>query len=109
MSITAVRLPRIAQARKPQCRKDWARAWGTAARVVASTPGNAGGTSTKWASGSPAAQNTPPPASSVHMIIEPHWKRLNSGVARPPSTVRPPGSRAMSRPTKKVASSRSCQ
>ena len=68
-----------------------------------------GGVDRKCAIGSPAAQNTPPPASRVHMIMAPQLNILNSGVASPPITVLLPGRTHRSRPIRNVASKRTCQ
>ena len=57
--------------------------------------------------GSPAAKNTPPPASRVHMMIASHLKVLISGSSSPPTLALAAGETATPMPMKKVSSSRS--
>ncbi len=57
----------------------------------------------------PCGQKTPPPASSVHMIIDAQLKVLNSGIDSPPRRARLPGSTQRTRLIKNVASIRICQ
>src|SRR5210317_1925635 len=109
MSTMVVNEPRMAHARKPQCMKDCANATEAASGVLGLMSLNSGGVDKKCAIGSPAAQNTPPPARRVHRIMAPHWKTENSGVSTPPNFTLLPGKKHMAMPITKVANKSICQ
>src|SRR5699024_1503265 len=97
--------PSTAQAKKPQCIKDWAMAGATAAAVAGSVV-KAGGGTTKWESGSQAAKNTPPQANRVHSPMDSQRKLVISGVSRLPIFAFPARLIAIPMAIKKVANSR---
>ncbi|MNO96902.1 hypothetical protein D3C76_885930 [compost metagenome] len=106
----ASKLPKTAQARKPQCTNDCASAVWPAASVCGCMPANSGGGLAKCIIGSAAAQKAPPPASRAHMITAIQLKVLVSGRrSTPPSRTRPHLLKQMNRLMAKVASIRICQ
>lgn len=76
--------------------------------IIADIP-KIGGAERKCAIGSPAAQKTPPPARSMHMIIKHQLNILNSGDLRPPMMILLPGSTQINSPIRNVASNGNCQ